>query len=161
MVGACQSPASCNSTRPAPAAASDCAEPTRSLRARAEVAGDALDALIGPGAGDLTAGAAVAHLAAWSACPDHDRARRLLAGAVVHVERARRRPWVRSAVLHPWHLAATKAARRRPLASERAVTGTWRRRPVRRLRRLRSGRPCARFSSRRPTWFPWSMRRAR
>ena len=30
MVGVCQSPASCNSTRPAPAATNDCAEPPRS-----------------------------------------------------------------------------------------------------------------------------------
>lgn len=55
---------------------------------RARTAGDTLYRTLGPGAGDPTAGAALAHLAAWSVCADHDSARDLLTGVLVHLTAA-------------------------------------------------------------------------
>ena len=42
-----------------------------------------------------------------------------------------------------------------------AVTGTWRRRPVRLWRRRCSERPCAPWTIRPPAWFRWCWRRGR
>ena len=53
----------------------------------------------------------------------------------------------------PWHGSPGALADR--------LTGTWRRRPVRRRPRRSSGRPCGRSAIRLRAWFRWSMRRGR